>query len=460
MDSVNIKALSGKTTPAEMIPKANAKLDDKSFAKIIDKKLGEDIKKPENKEVEAKPSNINKTTDMAKHEEEQVEGNDTLDKAEPSETVDKKLMELLQLLASLGGTTKPKDILKLKQIVSEFFQGNKIEETNPIKTNADVLGLELGTIIDDKPTKLSELASKIVDKLASDSNFKDKLTAVISKINQDFGLITADDDKALRQAIIKELDSLVNSDVKSTSKTEFSIKDQETVNSLQHSEQVKIESVDSTIIETNKASTESSNYKRIQLDIKPGESEDKLLKGLLEKVDKKDPISNLTDRIANVVTRFEVIRTDKPLSAEAPVVINKDSFNMDFIKAVKFMDTNNLKELSVKILPKDLGEIIIRLSMDNGVMKANITASSKETYNLLNSQLPVISNQLAEQNMNIQSFNLSLYNGENFLFNGNGDSKRDGRQQGRKDSEIASIDNDDAVVQNYDIQDGNINALA
>nr|WP_274601634.1 flagellar hook-length control protein FliK [Clostridium rhizosphaerae] len=124
------------------------------------------------------------------------------------------------------------------------------------------------------------------------------------------------------------------------------------------------------------------------------------------------------------------------------------------------MDINNLKELSVKIMPKDLGQMVIRLTMDNGIMKANITATNKETYDLLNSQLPAISKQLSEQNLSIQSFSLSLSNGDNFLFNGN-ESNTDGQQKNhKKNVGIDAIEDEDLLSEANIQQEGNVNLLA
>nr|WP_286207961.1 flagellar hook-length control protein FliK [Clostridium caldaquaticum] len=123
------------------------------------------------------------------------------------------------------------------------------------------------------------------------------------------------------------------------------------------------------------------------------------------------------------------------------------------------MDLNNIKELTVKIIPKELGEIVIRLTMDNGVLKANLTAANKDTFELLNSQLPIINNELSKQNMSIQSFSLSLYNGDNFLFNSNGNSEDSSRQQGRKGTKITAS-GEEEVVEEYSLEQSNVNILA
>ena len=73
------------------------------------------------------------------------------------------------------------------------------------------------------------------------------------------------------------------------------------------------------------------------------------------------------------------------------------------------MVTNNIKEMTVKINPGQLGEITIKVIEEGGVMKANIKASSKETYTLLSQQLGDIKKHLGEQNIKIQEVNISIY---------------------------------------------------
>lgn len=78
------------------------------------------------------------------------------------------------------------------------------------------------------------------------------------------------------------------------------------------------------------------------------------------------------------------------------------------------MESNNVKNLTVKIEPKELGELVIKLTTENGIMKANITAATKEGYNLLNSSLADMSNQLNNGEVKIQHLSLSMYDSSSY----------------------------------------------
>ena len=94
--------------------------------------------------------------------------------------------------------------------------------------------------------------------------------------------------------------------------------------------------------------------------------EDKFLNSLLD--DNKDnsvdnKINLFASRTQNVQGQNTVVRG---------LTVNKATFTQDLIQDVKYMSTNNLKELTVKVNPGNLGEITIKLIQEDGLMKANL----------------------------------------------------------------------------------------
>ena len=92
------------------------------------------------------------------------------------------------------------------------------------------------------------------------------------------------------------------------------------------------------------------------------------------------------------------------------MTVNRQTLDLDIIKNVKFMMKNSVQELKVKIYPKELGEMTIKILSEEGIMRAEIKATSKETYNLLNSNLNEIKKSLVDQNIKIQQVNIGIYN--------------------------------------------------
>ncbi|OOM16238.1 flagellar hook-length control protein FliK [Clostridium saccharobutylicum] len=153
--------------------------------------------------------------------------------------------------------------------------------------------------------------------------------------------------------------------------------------------------------------------------------EDKFLNSLID--DKKD---NSLDKINLFASRTQAIQ-GQGVETTRGLTINKATFANDLIKDVKFMSNNGLKELTVKINPGNLGEITINLSQEDGVMKANLKANSKETVALLSQNLADIKGKLTEQNIKVSDVNIELYQDDTTFFKEEGFGGQLAQEQGK-----------------------------
>lgn len=149
---------------------------------------------------------------------------------------------------------------------------------------------------------------------------------------------------------------------------------------------------------------------------------------------------------------------------EVPKVINRGNMVEDIVKSVKYMTSNNIKELVVRINPKDLGEVAIRIVQEDGIMKANLKASSKETYSILSQNLGDIKRYLGEQNIKIQQVDISLYEDTTYFkeeFQGQAfNQDRREKQPFNKEIEVNSSLIEDEFEENEVDMLSNINMLA
>ncbi|MCQ2969479.1 MAG: flagellar hook-length control protein FliK [Clostridium sp.] len=123
----------------------------------------------------------------------------------------------------------------------------------------------------------------------------------------------------------------------------------------------------------------------------------------------------ISEIINNKESNFEnIVTVDKPIN------IDKETITTDIVTNIKYMTKNNLQQLTVKIYPKELGEITIKLLSEDGIMKADIKSISKETYNLLNSNIEEIKKYLVNENIAINEVNIELYNEDTTYFSGQG----------------------------------------
>lgn len=96
--------------------------------------------------------------------------------------------------------------------------------------------------------------------------------------------------------------------------------------------------------------------------------------------------------------------------------ISQNSLSNDVVKVIRHMNVSQIKELTVKITPEHLGEISIKITSDAGALKAIISASSKDTYALLNANASEIKNGLNNSPIKVQEVAINIYNDDTTFF--------------------------------------------
>ena len=162
--------------------------------------------------------------------------------------------------------------------------------------------------------------------------------------------------------------------------------------------------------------------------------EDKFLNSLLD--EKKD--NSIDNKISMFSARSQAIQRQN--TEVRGLTVNKATFTSDLIKDVKYMSVNNIKELTVKVNPGNLGEITIKIIQEDGLMKANLKANSKETTALLAQNLAEIKKEIGEQNIKISEVNIELYNEDTTFFKDGNFGGALSQEQGRGERGASSRD--------------------
>ncbi|MDY4721131.1 flagellar hook-length control protein FliK [Clostridium paraputrificum] len=187
------------------------------------------------------------------------------------------------------------------------------------------------------------------------------------------------------------------------------------------------------------------------------DNEEKVLNSIINDGEDKKVTTKFT-LMSNNISSSNVEKVD------VPKVINRANMVEDIVKSVKYMTSNNIKELVVRINPKDLGEVAIRIVQEDGIMKANLKASSKETYSILSQNLGDIKRYLGEQNIKIQQVDISLYEDTTYFkeeFQGQAfNQDRREKQPFNKEIEVNSSLIEDEFEENEVDMLSNINMLA
>ncbi len=220
---------------------------------------------------------------------------------------------------------------------------------------------------------------------------------------------------------------------------------------------VEIKPEDKLVAKEDKIAIENENSKNTSNgDLKKSlSSEKKLLEKLIgEKEDGKlTKVNQFMNAFNNSkISLEEVKNVDK-------LLINKVTFSEDIVKSIRFMELNNIKDLTVKINPKHLGEVIINLTMEQEAMRAQLKASNKDTVALLNANLKDITEKLNE-NIKIQQVEVAIYNDDTTYFSSNERENRQGFNEEQSKSKVSAVTEEiELETETSIIDDSSLNLL-
>ncbi|WP_010236638.1 flagellar hook-length control protein FliK [Clostridium arbusti] len=413
----------------------SGKLDSQNFSYDLNNKVGR-IQNPSDK----LDNNTNKTV------KKEILSDNELDKTNvvsAKEQLINDIEEKLQKLISLQNDNNSTTLLKSDQ------DSIKSDSINSVLN-------KLNYLLSDKVDTKTDLAQQV-------SNKQDKLSDMLGnqstkEINGIKEILSEFKSLESSNEIISEKNSL-SSAAKSVSNNQQQVLNKREVTIL-HNILSKLQDMYSN---TNNSSTKLISTSNSLTKSKDNE----FLNQLVDNKGSDDKYS----KIINVMNQFTVNTADLNNQNQdiQPQVINKDNFTSDFIKSLNYMEDNNIKSMTVKIAPKELGEMLIKITSDGNIMKATITAANKDSYNLLNSNLHEINNSLNNQHIKIQSLDINIYNGDttyfsdNSNFNNNQFSGNNGNDN-RSNNETANLNSSnmeetDIKYENSNREENNVNVL-
>ncbi|NFI93899.1 flagellar hook-length control protein FliK [Clostridium botulinum] len=376
--------------------------DDTSFKDVLNEKSSTKV---ESKNIKDKVVNENVNDKDVDVEEKINEIEEKIDNASKDE-----IIEMLNSIFNMLSSVKDENI-DVKDLNSDIL--------NSIINNLGKENSDLPKLLENL---LTASESPLTNLLNSDN--KDLLNKLLSKLGNKL-----DEDTDVSNKV-KDLMSQISSSLEN--------KENKTSNfntAFKNFEQNANSQMNNQNVEEEKVPTSTSD-------------EDDFLNKLLNN-NKDDSVLN---KINLLSSRNEINSNNVAVPTES-VTINKATMSDDLIKNVKLMITNSMKELTVKINPKDLGQVTISLIQENGIMKANIKANSKETFELLSQNLVEMKKAIGEQNIKVADVNVELYQEDTTFFKdegfGRGLAKENQKQNNnnREASEIDSIELEDDVTE-------------
>lgn len=366
---------------------------------------------------------------------------------------------LAMLMSLMQGNFDNTNYVNIKNIIDQ--NGGNAEKlinilsnlTSQSKLNTDLLGMLKKELSPDMVQALNLNNDDVLEKI------KAELSAILGNEEKDANITKSFGNE--EPVLEKEIKPLLNS----TKVSAKNVKDDSNINKNDALEDIKgaikdikgvIKNIKGEQIETPVKNNEKSSDTNLMMEDGKSKSDEDFLKNLLSN-NNNDKISKVT----NFMSQFNNAKVENVNVAEIEnLVINKNNFSADMIKSIKYMELNNMKDLTVKINPKELGEVVIRLTMEAGAMKATITAANKEAYNLLNSNLADMTDKLQNNDIKVQSLALNIYNEDTTFFkDGSNNNQNNEENKGRKSHTVGAISEEDNVDHLSSV-DSNVNMLA
>lgn len=309
-----------------------------------------------------------------------------------SEQTQKNLTDLLDRL-----TTQDPKALEVKALAQDLKQLQQDIQANAYKTTSQ-LKLEQN---EQNPTRALEI--NLDDTKTTDTSGK----KIVQQESKPENTIKTSQVAIQASQDIKE--------TKVTDKVENSAKDVLKQNMLDEM-QVKVESVsDSSSGSTN---SQNSSYTTAQ---------DEVIKLKIENVD-----SNTTPVTFSLNNANGAAGAAKAIPLEtAPKELNKnDILNQIGSKFEQLKDGSNTK-ITMTLRPNDLGRVTIEMSQSANGITTNIIAQNSQVKELLDKNIDILKQQLAQQGVNMQNVQVKTVeqNAQANLSNNNFDNKGDAKQQ-------------------------------
>lgn len=314
-----------------------------------------------------------------------------------------------ELLGKLDENTLMKDSNPLKEILLKFIAADSKDKTENLNANKLITDL-IGAL----PKLETSLKNEMINDNSKSELYKEFSNLLIAK-------------KDIKDSTLKDKVSLeIRPEAKAIAKEE------------------------KLIIKNENNKNNSNGNLKSELS-----SEEKILEKLIG--DKED------GKLAKVNQFMNVFNSSKAslegIKSVDKLLVNKATFSEDIVKSIRFMQVNNIKDLTVKINPKHLGEVIINLTMDQENMKAQLKAVNKDTIALLNANLKDITEKLNE-NIKIQQVEVSIYNDDTTYFSSNERENSQGFNREQNKSKVVNVSEEAELgKENTAIDDSSLNML-
>ena len=140
---------------------------------------------------------------------------------------------------------------------------------------------------------------------------------------------------------------------------------------------------------------------------------------------------------------------------EIPVTeVRQEFISQDILKSVKYMKNSDIEELSIKLNPRNLGEMIIKLSKTEKDSNLVITVQDKNVLDFVNNNIEDIKNHLKDANIKINDVFINVKQDSENMFSDNLNHGFN-REQNFKQNKNSKYKHNNEIIDNLGVNDIN-----
>lgn len=161
---------------------------------------------------------------------------------------------------------------------------------------------------------------------------------------------------------------------------------------------------------------------------------DKDLDVLIDIIDSEQN-SSINNLISSDVYSFKSNINDTIKANNIPESIRQTFLEKDITQTIQYMRNSNINELTLKVKPKELGEVTVNLVKNNSVSDVVITVEREELFNAIKKNLIIINKELKDLGLKIDNISIEIKPNSttnstfNFMSNSQEDNSRNQNYQ-------------------------------
>ena len=358
------------------------------------------------------------------------------------------------------------------QILNGDFDINLIN--NILKNNVDKINQKVDNLIS-KLKIINKVEGQLIENINNNENTEtldlNKFNNIIKETIVKLGLEKENvDNQILKESIIYKKDINLNNEYEANKKNVLDISDELDV--ISNYRLLTLENKKSKQVEVSTAKDKNIfSYKENEIELMEtsldyeviNESKVSSITGEKAKnIINNDSINGRENEL-NILNNIVMPKNNSVVEIKDEVskiqVIRSEYISEDFVQTIEYLKVNNKEEISVRMNPKDLGELNIRILKGNNEEKVIVTLRNEETFNLLKENVNEIKNHLSSLDIKVKEVEVEIKSESqnNFSHNSNQQSNRNNNKEEKKSRNVVFEQNHNEYY--LENEDENINLL-